>query len=172
MQRGGLLRRPTTPISSLAGTTDAVFTPDEQGLFWFRTVTLSHYPIPTDGPVGTLLNATHQHPYRPAHIHFIAQVDQHRPLTTHIFMPGSPYLDSDAVFAVKQSLVGDLDTADTGQTAQCGAKVGSLLATVDLVLAAAPSGAPMLSDPSTTQLRRCEWCSGTDSTLSENRWTS
>ncbi|MDF3307542.1 dioxygenase [Rhodococcus sp. T2V] len=123
-----------------AGNGRGLFTTDELGRFWFRTVTPSHYPIPTDGPVGTLLDATHRHPYRPAHIHFIAHADQHRPLTTHIFVPGSPYLDSDAVFAVKGSLIGDLGTADAGHAAQFGVGVGSPIATVDLVLAPTPSG--------------------------------
>src|ERR1019366_4585110 len=44
---------------------------DDEGSFWFRTIVPSHYPIPTDGPVGALLNATGRHAYRPAHIHFI-----------------------------------------------------------------------------------------------------
>ncbi len=48
-----------------------LFTADADGAFWFRTIVPSHYPIPTDGPVGTLLLATERHPYRPAHIHFI-----------------------------------------------------------------------------------------------------
>ena len=48
-----------------------LFTADADGAFWFRTVVPSYYPIPTDGPAGTLLNATERHPYRPAHIHFI-----------------------------------------------------------------------------------------------------
>ncbi|ABH00957.1 hydroxyquinol 1,2-dioxygenase (plasmid) [Rhodococcus jostii RHA1] len=124
-----------------AGNGRGLFTTDQQGRFWFRTVTPSHYPIPTDGPVGELLHATGRHPYRPAHIHFIAAAPQHRPLTTHIFMPGSPYLDSDAVFAVKHSLVGDMGTADAEHAAQFGVEIGSPLATVDLVLApAAPGG--------------------------------
>ena len=48
-----------------------LFTADAEGRFWFRTIVPSHYPIPTDGPVGELLAATRRHPYRPAHIHFI-----------------------------------------------------------------------------------------------------
>ncbi len=82
-----------------------LFTAAEDGSFWFRTIVPSHYPIPTDGPVGTLLHATERHPYRPAHIHFIVTAPGHRPLTTHIFVADSPYLESDAVFAVKKSLV-------------------------------------------------------------------
>jgi hydroxyquinol 1,2-dioxygenase len=72
----------------------------------------SYYPIPTDGPVGTLLEATKRHPYRPAHVHFIVTAPGHRPLTTHIFVAGSPYIESDAVFAVKKSLITEFTPAD------------------------------------------------------------
>ncbi|MEV0912616.1 intradiol ring-cleavage dioxygenase [Streptomyces hokutonensis] len=89
-----------------------LFTTDAEGRFWFRTCVPSPYPIPTDGPVGELLRATGRHPYRPAHIHFIASADGHTPVTTHIFVSGSDYLDSDAVFAVKQSLVEDFTPTD------------------------------------------------------------
>jgi protocatechuate 3,4-dioxygenase beta subunit len=86
-----------------------LFTTDADGTFGFRTVVPSHYPIPVDGPVGRLLRATNRHPYRPAHIHFIAAAPGHSTLTTHIFVADSPYLDSDAVFAVKRSLVVDFE---------------------------------------------------------------
>jgi hydroxyquinol 1,2-dioxygenase len=46
-----------------------------------------------------------RHPYRPAHIHFIVTAHGYAALTTHLFVDDSPYLDSDAVFGVKQSLV-------------------------------------------------------------------
>jgi hydroxyquinol 1,2-dioxygenase len=89
-----------------------LFTAGQDGAYWFRTVVPTHYPIPTDGPVGTLLEATRRHPYRPAHIHFIVTAPGHRPLTTHIFVAGSPYIESDAVFAVKKSLITEFTPAD------------------------------------------------------------
>lgn len=95
-----------------AGNGRGLFTADDEGRFWFRTCVPSPYPIPTDGPVGTLLRATARHPYRPAHIHFIASAEGHRPVTTHIFVAGSDHLDSDAVFAVKESLVKDFAETD------------------------------------------------------------
>lgn len=124
-----------------AGNGRGLFTTNQQGRFWFRTVLPSHYPIPTDGPVGELLGATGRHPYRPAHIHIIAAADLHRPLTTHIFMPGSPYLDSDAVFAVKHSLVGDLSAAGAEHATQFGVDIGTPMTTVDLALSPAEFGA-------------------------------
>ncbi|WP_314326052.1 dioxygenase [Paenarthrobacter ilicis] len=82
-----------------------LFTTDDDGAFFFRSVVPSYYPIPTDGPVGDLLDATGRHPYRPAHIHFIVSAPGFRELTTHIFIGGSEYIESDAVFAVKESLI-------------------------------------------------------------------
>jgi catechol 1,2-dioxygenase len=89
-----------------------LFTAGDGGEFWFRTIVPSHYPIPTDGPVGALLQATRRHPNRPAHIHFIARAAGHRPLTTHIFVADSAYIDSDAVFAVKKTLITDFAPVD------------------------------------------------------------
>jgi hydroxyquinol 1,2-dioxygenase len=89
-----------------------LFAAGENGAFWFRTVVPGHYPIPTDGPVGTLLHATKRHGNRPAHIHFVVTAPGHRELTTHIFVAGSPYIESDAVFAVKKSLITEFTPVD------------------------------------------------------------
>ena len=94
-----------------------LFTTDAEGRFWFRTIVPSYYPIPTDGPVGELLAATRRHPYRPAHIHFIAAADGYRTLTTHIFVGDSEYIDSDAVFAVKKSLITEFVEVDDPEQA-------------------------------------------------------
>lgn len=112
-----------------------LFTADEQGRVRFRTVVPSHYPIPTDGPVGGLLGALGRHGYRPAHIHVIATADGHRELTTHLFVAGSAYIDSDAVFAVKKSLIVDFARVDDPALAERHG-VGSpfRLARYDLVL--------------------------------------
>ena len=62
------------------------------------------YPVPTDGPVGDMLRATDRHPYRPGHVHFMITAPGYQPLVTHIFDKSGEYLDSDTVFAVKDSL--------------------------------------------------------------------
>jgi hydroxyquinol 1,2-dioxygenase len=112
-----------------------LFTADPDGAFWFRTVLPCHYPIPTDGPVGALLLATKRHPYRPAHIHFIVTAPGHRPLTTHIFVAGSPYIESDAVFAVKKSLITEFTPVDDpGQAASYGLSGPFRLANFDIIL--------------------------------------
>jgi len=94
-----------------------LFTADPDGAYWFRTIVPSHYPIPVDGPGGDLLAATRRHPYRPAHIHFIVRAPGHRTLTTHIFVAGSQYIESDAVFAVKQSLIASFTPTDDPELA-------------------------------------------------------
>ncbi|MDX3612863.1 6-chlorohydroxyquinol-1,2-dioxygenase [Streptomyces europaeiscabiei] len=112
-----------------------LFTADAEGRFWFRTCVPSPYPIPTDGPVGDLLRATARHPYRPAHIHFIVSAEGHTPVTTHIFVAGSDHLDSDAVFAVKESLVQDFtETDDPSQARRFGIRNPFRHAHFDLVL--------------------------------------
>lgn len=83
------------------------FRSDDKGAFFFRTVKPVSYPVPTDGPVGRILNAMGRHPMRPAHIHFIVSAPGYEPVATHLFVNGDPYLDSDVVFAVKNSLVVD-----------------------------------------------------------------
>ncbi|KOV69524.1 6-chlorohydroxyquinol-1,2-dioxygenase [Streptomyces sp. AS58] len=123
------------PESQPPGNGRGVFTADDKGRFWFRTCVPAPYPIPTDGPVGELLRATGRHPYRPAHIHFIATAPGHTPVTTHIFVAGSDYLDSDAVFAVKQSLVQDFtDTDDPALAGEFGVPNPFRHARFDLVL--------------------------------------
>jgi len=69
------------------------------------------YPVPTDGPVGTMLNALGRHPYRPAHIHFKIEAAGFRPLTTALYIAGDEYLDSDAVFGARGSLIVDYKTS-------------------------------------------------------------
>jgi hydroxyquinol 1,2-dioxygenase len=103
------VQRPdVVPRQNLRG----LFTADAEGNFRFRTVVPRFYPIPTDGPVGRLLEATGRHPFRAAHIHVEVGAPGRRTLTTHVFVEGSPYLDSDAVFGVKESLVRAFDTVD------------------------------------------------------------
>ena len=75
------------------------------GAYAFVGVRPVPYTIPSDGPVGQMLTRTGRHPWRPAHIHMIVSADGYQSLTTHIFDAESAYLDSDAVFAVKPSLL-------------------------------------------------------------------
>ncbi|WP_395064994.1 intradiol ring-cleavage dioxygenase [Paraburkholderia silvatlantica] len=92
---------------------------DAQGRYAIRTIVPVCYPIPTDGPVGRMLNATGRHPWRPAHLHFMITAPGHSTLVTHLFNQNDPYLDSDAVFGVKPSLLVDYrEHAGGGAAAQ------------------------------------------------------
>ena len=82
-----------------------VFHTDAAGSYVFRTIKPAYYPIPTDGPVGQMLLAMGRHPYRPAHIHFMISAEGYEPVTTELFVSDDPYLDSDAVFGVRGSLI-------------------------------------------------------------------
>jgi hydroxyquinol 1,2-dioxygenase len=86
----------------------ARFRSDADGRFTLWTIVPTFYPIPADGTVGAMLTATRRHPYRPAHIHFMIGADGFETLVTHLFIKDDPYLDSDAVFGVKASLIVDL----------------------------------------------------------------
>ncbi|MFF7655633.1 intradiol ring-cleavage dioxygenase [Streptomyces sp. NPDC007983] len=89
-----------------------LFTTDDNGAFWFRSIVPRFYPIPVDGPVGRLLEATHRHPNRPAHVHFLVTAQGHRPLITHLFVRDCPYIGSDVVFGVKETLLRDFAQVD------------------------------------------------------------
>jgi len=111
---------------------------DASGRFGFLTVKPVSYPVPTDGPVGAMLLKMGRHPFRPAHIHTMIAREGFAPLTTHLFVAGDEYLDSDAVFGVKDSLVVDFVAHPPGK-APDGSTVNEAFATAhyDFVLARA-----------------------------------
>ncbi|MEO9904017.1 MAG: intradiol ring-cleavage dioxygenase [Nisaea sp.] len=88
------------------------FTTGVDGRYWFKGVKPRFYPIPDDGPVGQLMKRLGRHPFRPAHLHYIVTKDGYDPLTTHIFDPDDPYIHSDAVFGVKESLMAGFEPVD------------------------------------------------------------
>lgn len=85
----------------------ATLTSSPDGAYRFRSIVANPYPIPHDGPVGTLLAGLGRHPWRPAHLHFMIKAEGFEPLITHVFRKGDRYLDSDAVFGVPRSLVAE-----------------------------------------------------------------
>ncbi len=92
-----------------------VFRTNERGEYWFKGVKPKFYPIPDDGTVGNLLKGLGRHPFRPAHLHYIISADGFETLTTHIFDPDDPYIHSDAVFGVKQSLMAKFEPINSGK---------------------------------------------------------
>ncbi|MCP4819851.1 MAG: hydroxyquinol 1,2-dioxygenase, partial [Shimia sp.] len=82
-----------------------LMTADENGRYAFTTVRPVEYTVPSDGPVGDILNATGRHPWRPSHLHYIVSADGFRSLVTEVFPDDDPYLDQDTVFGVRDDLV-------------------------------------------------------------------
>jgi hydroxyquinol 1,2-dioxygenase len=80
---------------------------DAQGNYYFKTILAEAYPIPSDGPVGQMLRATKNHPWRPAHLHFMIEAPGYERLITHVFRDHDQYLDSDVVFGVRSTLIAE-----------------------------------------------------------------
>ena len=98
-----------------------VFRTGPDGTYHFKGVKPKFYPIPDDGPVGQMLQKLGRHPYRPAHLHYILEAPGFETLITHIFDPDDPYIHSDAVFGVKESLLAKFDLiSDPEQIARAG----------------------------------------------------
>ena len=105
------------------------------GGFRFWTVLPTPYPIPHDGPVGDLLAAAGRSPMRPAHLHFMVAAPGYRTLITHIFVAGDPYLASDAVFGVKDSLIVEAEHHEGGEAPDGTRRAGAWTSMAyDLVL--------------------------------------
>jgi hydroxyquinol 1,2-dioxygenase len=109
---------------------------DDEGRFHFRTVRPESYPIPGDGPVGEMLEAADRSLMRPAHIHFMVSAPGYEPVTTHVFEAGEEYLDTDAVFGVKESLITEFVRHEPGTAPEgTGLDVPYYTARYDFVLA-------------------------------------
>lgn len=83
------------------------FTTEADGRFWFRSVMMIGYPIPTDGVVGRLLKLQNRHPYRPAHLHALIFKPGFKVLISQVYDPGDPHIETDAQFGVTRALIGD-----------------------------------------------------------------
>ncbi|MCK9508199.1 MAG: intradiol ring-cleavage dioxygenase [Pigmentiphaga sp.] len=93
---------------------------DANGRYYFKSIRAEAYPIPYDGPVGRMLTALGRHPWRPAHLHFMIKAPGYETLITHVFRNGDQYLDSDAVFGVRSSLIADWIEHAPGKTPDGG----------------------------------------------------
>jgi hydroxyquinol 1,2-dioxygenase len=97
---------------------------DEEGRYSFWGLTPTPYPIPHDGPVGRMLEATGRSPMRASHLHFMVSAEGLRTLVTHIFVTGDDLLKYDTVFGVKESLVKDFNEQPAGTPAPDGRELG------------------------------------------------
>jgi protocatechuate 3,4-dioxygenase beta subunit len=111
------------------------FRTDANGNYRFRSIKPTFYPIPTDGPVGKMLRTVGRHPYRPAHVHFKVSAPGYKDLTTELYVNDDPYIDSDAVFGVRESLVVDFVKHDSEQeAAQSGVRAPFYTVHYDFVM--------------------------------------
>ena len=93
----------------------ARFHTDAFGRYRFWSIKPTYYPVPDDGPVGGMLRKMGRHPNRPGHIHMMVYAPGFQKLTTHLFVSDSDYLDSDAVFGVRDSLIVDFKRHPAGK---------------------------------------------------------
>ncbi|MEP5152990.1 dioxygenase [Planktotalea sp.] len=82
-----------------------LMTVGDDGKYAFTTVKPVEYTVPSDGPVGAILDACGRHPWRPSHLHYIVKAPGYRSLVTEVFPEDDPYLDQDTVFGVRNDLV-------------------------------------------------------------------
>jgi catechol 1,2-dioxygenase len=83
------------------------FTSDADGRFWFSTVMMVGYPIPTNGVVGRLLSVQNRHPMRPAHLHALIVKPGFKVLISQVYDPNDPHIDTDVPFSITKALLGD-----------------------------------------------------------------
>jgi hydroxyquinol 1,2-dioxygenase len=111
---------------------------ESDGRWCFWSVRPQAYPIPADGPVGDLLAAANRSPMRPAHVHFKVSAEGCQTLITHVFAEGDEYLDSDAVFGVKDELIAPFHRHEPGVAPDgSGREVAFYTMQYDLVLSGA-----------------------------------
>src|SRR5262245_1860660 len=128
---------PEAPESHLRGR----FLTRDDGSYAFLAVRPVPYTVPDDGPVGRMLAAAGRHPWRPAHIHLIVRAAGYRTVATHVFDAASEWIDSDAVFAVKPSLLREFVRHDAGEPGSPPGVDGPWWSVEnDLVLVAEPGG--------------------------------
>jgi len=119
----------------------ARLTTDDNGRFWYRSISPRYYPVPTDGPCGEIMRAANRSIMRPQHVHFWFAADGFRPLITQLFLRDDPYIGRDAVFADLTSLQADFVHHEPG-VAPDGTTVEEPFVTLDwtFVLHAEPDG--------------------------------
>jgi hydroxyquinol 1,2-dioxygenase len=94
--------------------------------------------VPTDGPVGDMLRASNRHAMRPGHLHVMVQKPGFDTLITHVFVQGDEYLDSDAVFGVRGSCIGEYVRHEPGK-APDGTVKDTAFFTLDQAVSLAPA---------------------------------
>jgi catechol 1,2-dioxygenase len=95
-----------------------IFTTQADGSFSFRSVKPAGYPVPTDGPTGTLLAAQKRHNMRPAHLHFLIHKPGYKTIASQVYDPEDPHLETDSQFGVTKALIGNFVKTASGYELQ------------------------------------------------------
>ncbi|WP_263260563.1 dioxygenase [Pseudomonas sp. RIT-PI-S] len=95
------------PAEQGQGSRHALLQADDRGQYHFCVAAPRSQCVAENGPVSELLAALNRHAWRPAHLEFTVSAPGYQRVTTQVFREGDPYLDSDAVFGVRSSLVAD-----------------------------------------------------------------
>lgn len=90
-----------------------VFEADGKGRYYYTTVLPKPYTVPYDGPVGELLRAGNRHAWRAAHLHYMIRAKGMRSIVTEVFFANTEYVDNDAVFGVRRSLIAKVEPFKT-----------------------------------------------------------
>jgi catechol 1,2-dioxygenase len=82
------------------------FTTDDQGVFAYRSIKPSGYPVPPDTVTEELLTAQGRHPMRPAHLHSLIYKEGFKTQASQVYSADDENLESDAQFGATRTLIG------------------------------------------------------------------
>lgn len=80
----------------------------DDGRYEITTIMPSGYACPPDGATDRLMASLGRHAARPAHVHFFADVDGYRHLTTQINIADDPLVNDDFAFGTRDGLAPDI----------------------------------------------------------------
>ena len=81
------------------------FVTDGDGVFSYRSIKPSGYPVPAGGPTEALLLAQGRHPMRPAHLHSLIYKPGFKTQASQLYSEDDEHLETDAQFGVTKSLI-------------------------------------------------------------------
>ena len=82
------------------------FVTDDKGVFAYRSIKPSGYPVPSNTVTEQLLFAQGRHGMRPAHLHSLIYKEGFKTQASQVYSADDPHLDSDAQFGPTRSLIG------------------------------------------------------------------
>jgi hydroxyquinol 1,2-dioxygenase len=109
-------------------------------MFEIATIRSVPYEIPTDGPVWRdLVQPAQRSSWRAAHVHIIVTAPGYAKLVTEWFDSEDPYLDTDAVFGVREALVGTFKSTQDSALLKRHGMVGDNCLVMDVELRLSPT---------------------------------